>query len=207
MNFPQTLAVLTIAITLAGCGSSQPQQGTALPASTHRFPKSTILPLSCIEMMKVWRDQDAIRRGRLGEIALRIAVITASANHDSEVSEECMRRALEFMAWQEEIRARYCAGMGIDADAQCTETILASLAEQHAVGLEWVPFTKLCQNRNWYKKFSSPRISRVRKSLTEEGALLEEYKESEDKEYDEQGHPKEAKPKKTGRVKLAKEDL
>lgn len=36
-------------------------------------------------MLEEWRDVDTKTRGRLGEIALRIAYITSAANHDPEV--------------------------------------------------------------------------------------------------------------------------
>ena len=154
-------------------------------------------------MMKAWRDQDTKGRGRLGEIALRVAVVTASANHDSEVTAECVQRALEFMEWQEQIRGRYTAGVGVHMDAICTETILQAMAEAHAAGLEWVRFTRLCQNRNWYKKFSSTRVSRVRQSLATEGMLIEEQEEVEGQtRNDGTGRPV---LRKTGRVQLLKE--
>jgi hypothetical protein len=168
------------------------------PQGDTRFPKGTQLTKESVELMKQWRDKDTVSRGRLGELALRIAVITASANHDEEVNTECMQRALEFMEWQEQIRSRYKAGVGVDEDARCTETILTALAEEHAKGAEWVRFTRLCQNKNWYKKFSATRVSRVRIALASEGVLIEEYSERDKDDP-------ESRAKRTGLVQLAKD--
>jgi hypothetical protein len=152
--------------------------------------------------MKAWRAVDPQKRARLGEIALRIAVITAAANHDQEVNEECMCCALEFCDWQAQIRGRYNPSVALDADAACTEAILSALAGQHAAGVEWIRFTRLCQNRDWYKKFSATRVSRVRKALEIESVLIEETEEMEGLNKGD-GTPT---FRKTGRVQLRKQD-
>ena len=41
-------------------------------------------------MMKEWRGIEPIGRGRLGEIAMRIAYITSAMNHDPEMTPEAM---------------------------------------------------------------------------------------------------------------------
>src|SRR5207248_703389 len=53
------------------------------------------------------QDDETRELGRLEEMALRIAVITAAANQESTVTEPCMRAALEFCDWQFAIRQAY----------------------------------------------------------------------------------------------------
>jgi hypothetical protein len=76
------------------------------------------------------------------------------------------------------------------------------LAELHATGKEWVRFSRLCQNRDWYKKFSAGRISRTRQALAKEGVLIEEQDEMQG-QTDGNGQPV---YRKTGRVQLAKQE-
>ena len=97
------------------------------PEPAKRAPKGCTIPGVIFQMLEQWRDVDTKTRGRLGEIALRIAYITSAANHDSEVTVESMRCALEFVRWQEAIRSAYKAGLGDAIDAQCTNAILSVL--------------------------------------------------------------------------------
>lgn len=159
------------------------------PPPVMRAPKGCIIPGVIFKMLDEWRDVDPKTRGRLGEIALRIAYITSSANHDGEVTEEAMRCALEFAAWQEAIRSQYKAGMGDALEAQATNAILLVL-EKLAPGV-WIRWGNIALNKNWYKKFGASTLSRVRDSLAKTGITIEETVETEN-----------GKPKRTGRLRL-----
>lgn len=54
------------------------------------------------------------KRSRLMELAKRVAVISAAANGDREVSAECMTAALSLMEWQERVRKVYSPSEGTD---------------------------------------------------------------------------------------------
>lgn len=151
-----------------------------------RTPKPCTIPDYCWEMMKEWRRVEPIGRGRLGEIAMRIAYITSAMNHDPEVTAEAMRCALEFCDWQEWIRTAYKAGLGDTIDAQCTNAILTVL-EKLEPGM-WIRWKDVAAKKNWYRKFSARTLSSTRDALAKSGMTVEE----------ETGEP----TKRTGRIRL-----
>jgi hypothetical protein len=159
-----------------------------------RAPKGCTIPGHIFQMMEKWRDVDTKTRGRLGENALRIAYISSAANHDSEVTIECMRCALDFVQWQEAIRSAYKAGMGDAIDAQATGAILTVL-EKLEPG-DWIRWKDMASKKNWYRKYGSSVLSRVRDALAKTGVTVEETIE----EYDEKGQF--TGKKRTGRLRL-----
>jgi hypothetical protein len=154
-----------------------------------RYPKLCSVPKHCWTMMKEWRAVEPIGRGRLGEIAMRIAYITSAMNHDVEMTEEAMRAALAFCEWQEWIRTTYKAGLGDSDDAKCTAAILGVL-EKLEPGM-WIRWRELAAKKNWYKKFSARTLSATRDALHKSGFTIEEVVDDED-----------GKPKRTGRFRL-----
>ena len=56
-----------------------------------------------------------------------MALITASLNHEDEVSEECMRRALVFMEWQQRIRDKYRPSEMDTPSGKCQQAIVRAL--------------------------------------------------------------------------------
>jgi hypothetical protein len=159
-----------------------------------RAPKGCTIRGDIFQMLEEWRDVDTKTRGRLGEIALRIAYITSAANHDSEVTTESMRCALKFVQWQEAIRSAYKAGLGDAIDAQCTNAILTVL-EKLEPGV-WIRWKDMAAKKNWYRKYGSTVLSRVRDALAKTGVTVEETVE----EQDEKGHA--TGRKRTGRLRL-----
>jgi hypothetical protein len=159
-----------------------------------RAPKGCTIPGHIFQMLEEWRDVDTKTRGRLGEIALRIAYITSAANHDSEVTMESMRCALEFVQWQEAVRFAYKAGLGDAIDAQCTNAIL-NVLEKLPQGV-WIKWKEMAGKKNWYRKYGSSVLSRVRDALAKTGLTVEETVE----EQDEKGHI--IGKKRTGRLRL-----
>lgn len=103
------------------------------------------MPPERFQLLAAWRDKSSASRGRLGEIALRIAYISAAANQDEEVNEECMRAALVFAEWQEAIRSGYKAGLGDTLDAIATNAILIMLEK---AGGKWVAWRRVAQRKN-----------------------------------------------------------
>jgi hypothetical protein len=67
--------------------------------------QATRLPRECYVSPAVYEYiQHANLPGHLGEIALRVAVISSSANCDSEVSAEATKAAIELCKWQASLR-------------------------------------------------------------------------------------------------------
>src|ERR1017187_4025794 len=58
-------------------------------------------------MRHTFRHHPASRLRRLGEIALRIALVSSSINHDDFVTVKAMECALMFCEWQEALRYKY----------------------------------------------------------------------------------------------------
>ena len=141
------------------------------PKPAPRMPSNPAITPECYQMLARWRDTNPVSRGRLGEIALRIAYITAAANHDKTISTECMRCALEFAEWQESIRAGYRPGMGDAIDAQATNAILMVLEQLDG---KWVSWRELSTKKNWYRKYGASTLRRVREALQATGVTVEE---------------------------------
>jgi hypothetical protein len=155
----------------------------------YRSPKLCNIPAVCKKMVSDWRRVDAAVRGRLAEIAMRVAYISSAMNQDGEMTTEAVRCALEFVEWQEAIRGNYKAGMGDSLDAQCTNAIL-SVLEKLEPGV-WIRWKDVATKKNWYRKFSARTLSATRDALAKSGATVEETIEDED-----------GRPKRTGRIRL-----
>jgi hypothetical protein len=148
------------------------------------------------DMLKVWdRAHRAEGRipGRLGEIALRVAVISASANGDREVSRECMTAALVFADWQMAVRNVYVAGEATNDDAAVTGLIIDAFTEldvslargepKRSSGKPiiepggWVNFRLLQRSKSWHKRYSASTVSRNLQALVSTGMLEREFDE------------------------------
>jgi hypothetical protein len=123
------------------------------------------VPNEIFSMMDRWRKQ-AEGRGRLGELALRIALISSSMNRDDEITEESIRAALGFMEWQEQLRGYFKPSQAVFADGKVSEAILGALKPGEV--FKW---NKLASNRHWYQKYGSQKVASARDSLAKEGLI------------------------------------
>jgi len=139
-----------------------------------------------------WAKEDIAARADLKELALRVALITSSLNHDSEVKEDAMRCALKFMEWQQRIRAKYRPSEMDTPSGKCQQAIVRALERYE----DWVPWRDLCRNHSLYKNkaWDATILNRVKRAMIFEGMLEEEVGEKNS----------EGKQEKTGRVRLAK---
>ena len=153
----------------------------------------------------VWdaKDQwigDDLSRGRLSEHALRIALITAACNGDTEITVPCLEAAFRFCEWQQRLRQVFKPGLAETKDAEAFEAVWTALKEQfkkqkksgqvhpkaELLTLEmdreerWklINFTDVMNSRSYYRTYAT-MIGRVRKTLVEEG-FLREVRENED---------------------------
>lgn len=141
-----------------------------LPIS--RRPRPCEVPAWAYERIAEWRRKDFENRKRLGELALRVALVTASVNHDKEITEDCLRCALEFIEWQEAIRRFYAPAETDDLDGKAERAIIRALEEQ----TDWVEWRELCTRKNLYRSAkSSVRLNRVKKAMIYERVIEEEY--------------------------------
>jgi hypothetical protein len=156
-----------------------------------RRPKTCSMPTEIFRMANEWRKVNHEGRRRLAELALRIALITASLNHDAEVTPECMRCALEFVEWQEAVRRKYNPSETDDVDGKAERAIIRAL-EKHE---NWIEWRDLCLKHSLYKAAkSSVRLNRVKRAMIFECIIEEEYDLKEDG----------TRGGRTGRVRLAR---
>lgn len=110
--------------------------------------------------------------GRLVELATRVALISASANHEDEVSDACITAAIHFAEWQYRVRQKYGPGEALNQDAQVSAAILdAFLDEYQKSGRhDFLKWRVLANNRNFTRKFGS-MTTRNRDALVAGGHL------------------------------------
>ncbi len=70
----------------------------------NRYPEKPVVPKQVWQTANEWANEQTETRKRLKEIALRVAFVTASMNHDPEITKEGMAAAIRFCEWQETIR-------------------------------------------------------------------------------------------------------
>lgn len=92
------------------------------------------------------------------------------------------------------IRFAYKAGLGDAIDAQATGAILTVL-EKLEPGV-WIRWKDMSSKKNWYRKYGSSVLSRVRDALAKTGVTVEETIEEHD------GDGRVTGKKRTGRLRL-----
>jgi hypothetical protein len=154
----------------------------------------------------VWevKDQwigDDLSRGRLSQHALRIALITAACNGDTEITAPCLEAAFRFCEWQQRLRQVFKPGLAETKDAEAFEAAWTALKEQfksqkkssqvhpkaelltlemnQAERWKLIHFTDVMNSKSYYRTYSS-MIGRVRKTLVEEGFIGEVREVEED---------------------------
>jgi hypothetical protein len=146
------------------------------PEPEYQFRPScgVVVPDWCWTELNKWKGVAPTRR-RLGELAMRVAIISASANQDHQVTRAGLQAAFCMMEWQERVREVYRPGSPENPDAQCTSAILDAIkaAGNDEDGLpKWVKQSVLARQNNWYRKFGGPMINRVFASLRATGGPL-----------------------------------
>jgi len=114
-------------------------------------------------------EQRERRENRLGELLLRVALVTSSANGDKRVTPAAFKAATAFIDWQEKIRAVYTPANFKSPYAQCMDMVLGCLEKAQG----YVNWRTTCQNHNWYRREFSQYVNRIKKDLIEEGMLVQ----------------------------------
>jgi hypothetical protein len=168
----------------------------------NRVPSKVHVPAFVEKVRQDWIAEGRLAgkksRGRLGEIALRVAVISASANHDTTLSMDCLKAAFAFAEWQESIIEKYTAGVSETTEGKVTSAVMDTLEGLRVNGVShWVKFWPLARNKNWSRKYGATSVGRIRESLVSNGTLVEELYDEDD-----EGHKK---SNRTGYVRLRNE--
>jgi hypothetical protein len=139
-----------------------------------RKPSQVKFTAGAFDMKEQWEAASPKERGqRLGQLALRVAAVTAAANGDSEVGEPCMRAALRFMEWQQEIRSVYKPSRADSMGGRYSEMIMEEAWRHKNEKGEFVPFLwrEAYRRNRWFAKDSS-QIIRQRDNLLKLGMLI-----------------------------------
>jgi hypothetical protein len=121
-----------------------------------------------------------------------VALITASANWESKVSDTCLAAALRFAEWQEKVREVYSVGVAENPDAMIATAIIDACIDLKKAAEAGKPITfcgepilspngrvhwrLLSKKHNWSRKYG-PAITRCRNGLVDEGILETIYDE------------------------------
>jgi hypothetical protein len=168
-------------------------------AAEHIDPKPVHFPDWVWDVKDKWIGDD-VSRGRLSEHALRIALITAACNGDTEIAAPCLEAAFRFCEWQQRLRQVFKPGLAATKDAEAFEAVWTALKEQfkrqkksqevhpkaerltldidQAERWKLIHYTDVMNAKSYYRTYSS-MIGRVRKTLVEEG-FIREVREVED---------------------------
>jgi hypothetical protein len=109
--------------------------------------------------------------GRIKYNALKVAVLTASANRETVVSAECMAAAIRFMEWQIQIRQTFQTGEALNQGAECRDVILKALKSVGAAH-EFVSWRVVAHNRKWGEKYGDWMVKTTIENLVEAGELV-----------------------------------
>jgi hypothetical protein len=168
----ETLAGLYSRIILAPGPSNWRWDQMWKPSGETRKPGVVEITRDVFTAKDAWRDERPdVKRGRIGEMALRVAVISASANWDRTITPECLAAALRFAEWQEKVKMVYQASEALNLDATITGAILDALDEE---GGELVKFRDLSRKKNWSRKYGATNVTRVKDALTRDGLIYAE---------------------------------
>ena len=157
-----------------------------------RRSKTCTVTAEAFRMADEWAKEDLTARAELKELALRVALITSSLNHDNAVTDLAMQCALRFMEWQQRIRVKYRPSEMDTPSGKCQQAIVRALERYE----DWVPWRDLCRTHSLYKNkaWDATILNRVKRAMIFEGMLHEEVG----------AENSEGKREKTGRVSLAK---
>jgi hypothetical protein len=138
-----------------------------VPSMMLSFIHPVRIPASIKDQMVAWRktpspvqsidDEDSTPRGRLAELALRVAVISAAVNGDGEVTPECMAAALSLMEWQERVRKVYSPAEDDDKASQCWAEIEEKLTamQEDRSDKYYFRWRDLERKFHWGRKYAS----------------------------------------------------
>lgn len=157
---------------LLGLRADEPWKFTPMEMTPVPFnPSRPSIPGHIYERMHAWCDEiaDPRKRGRLGEHALRVALITSAANSDSQVTDESLDAALRFMQWQEKIREVYQPAKGANEWQECAQVVEKAFENAPGKAAKW---RDICQKNNWYRKYRC--LKQVKQSLEEAGVIAKD---------------------------------
>ena len=156
-----------------------------------RRSKTCTVTAEAFRLADDWAKEDLAARADLKELALRVALITSSLNHDSTVTEEAMKKALLFMELQARIRHKFRPSEMDTAVGRCQQAVIRALEHYE----DWVEWRTLCRVHSLYrgKDRDAEVLNRTKRAMIFQELIEEEQEKNE-----------ESKVVKTGRVRLVR---
>jgi len=185
---------------------TQPVKYRPFAGKAHVFSGEMVVrvPSWCWDAKDMWEGDDLSRR-RMGEQALRVALVTAAVNGEKEITPPCLYAAFRFAEWQLRLRGVFKPGLAETKEAEAFEACYAALLEQHqkqqASGTwpkgadkighaveawpKFLNFTDVMKHKSYYRKYAG-LVTRVRRQMEEEGIIRKIFEVM----TDENGKPK-----------------
>jgi hypothetical protein len=153
-------------------GTWEPPNDAGEMPGVWRRSKTCKVTAEAFRMADEWA-KDKPERAGLKELALRVALITSSLNHNTEVTEEAMRKALMFMEWQERIRSKYQPSEMNTPSGKCQQAIVRALEHYE----DWVSWRDLCRTHSLYgsKAWDAKILNSMKRAMIFEGMIEEEH--------------------------------
>jgi hypothetical protein len=128
---------------------------------------SPVFAEGCDEALRDWRKTHD-GRDRLGELAKRVALISAALNGDEVITANraCFTAALAYAEYQESIRDVYQPAGGADQYQECVEAILEGFKRARGAA-NW---RELSRRYNWHRRF--PKVLTAVKNMLERNGDL-----------------------------------
>jgi hypothetical protein len=128
-------------------------------------PVPCLVPGWCFGTANEWEQEKEDDRAGLAELALRAALIVSCVNGDAEVRKSTMDGMLDFMAWQQAVRAYYEPSSAVNQEGQATQDVMRALSQQKRA--KW---STLYKNGHW-DRYGSPMMNRIRDGLVRNGII------------------------------------
>lgn len=124
---------------------------------------------------------------RLEFLLLKVAILTASANNEVEVSVPCMRAAIAFLEWQCSLKEVFHVGMAKNLEAEFDAMAIDAIQRLNEKTGTYVKWRRLRHDRKWNDKYGASNVTRWMEAMIDSGSLIcpifknEEGKREKDK--------------------------
>lgn len=125
------------------------------------------------------RDLVRRKRRRIQELALRVAVISASMHGDTHLTDANVEAALNFAAWQERIReGGFAPSKATNTDGMIYEDLVDTFLQAADGAQAYLHFPQLSKDKHWSRSYGSGKMLAVRDAMVRLGELIPEVKDS-----------------------------
>jgi hypothetical protein len=138
-----------------------------------RYPVDVTVPAHIHRLVREWGDAlpEDFDRAHYARTAVRIAIISSSANHEKQVSHTCMAAALKFIEWQIKVKQEYTASLAEDESAQRTQIVTDKIIKYTKGTDKWFRWSAFTRDTSLSQRFDADYMKRIKYALTDNGFL------------------------------------